>query len=309
MYYVDYGNTATVDSSTLCVLKREYSKLPCQAYKATLNNVEALGEEGFTKEVVEKFFSLAGDVELSAVIVGSEPFLCLDLRNPEGDDISQLLIAEEERVSLLEQTEECEEEEGVCVSPEYDMRPSRLGIDHDTSYYNTVPSEELVRCLKINDEGCELHVIRYENTPYVLSSEISALFWDTDILRQMLQQGGHHDIQSKFLLQREHKPLFDALSKYTIHGTIDGKTREIESIYELSVLPEICSFFDPIHREVGCVVLEEMRFWSECLYNEMYWGGVVDTNISEEAFLELQIKFLLKRRLYHIIFLKETMAA
>ena len=164
-----------------------------------------------------------------------------------------------------------------------------------------------MKVVNISDT-CRLHLLRYENTPYVLSSEISALFWDTDILRQMLHQQGHHDLRSQYLLLREHKPLFDALSNHQIQGTLDGKVKDIESIYELTALPKISSFFEPIHSDTKLVVLKEIKFWSQCVFDEQYWGGCCDEEMTEVMLLSLHAKYFMKKRLYQLIFIYEHTA-
>ena len=296
VYYVDYGNDANVESSTLCILKQEYSKLPCQAFKAKMNDVEPSVEDEFSAEAVQHFFDLTCDQELGAVIVENEPFLCLDIYDKDNNNISKIFneqpdyFEEDEKAALVHPLDE------QCYPDPYNNiseQPVKLRTQSPSfSYFNNVSSSELVKVVNISDT-CRLHLLRYENTPYVLSSEISALFWDTDILRQML---------------REHKPLFDALSNHQIQGTLDGKVKDIESIYELTALPKICSFFEPIHSDTKLVVLKEIKFWSQCVFDEQYWGGCCDEEMTEVMLLSLHAKYFMKKRLYQLIFIYEHTA-
>ena len=145
------------------------------------------------------------------------------------------------------------------VNRDKDMEPVKLT---STTGFEKEYDSNLIKVVHISP-SCVLHILSYEDTPWVLSSEISALFWEPDILRQMLHQKGHGKIKSSYLLLHEHRDIFDALDKYQIRGTVDGKVRNILSVYELTSVWEICSYFDPIHKNTKAVILKEIKLWSQ----------------------------------------------
>ena len=329
VFYVDYGNEFDIETASLCILKEEYMKLPCQAFKAKLNVSPPYGGK-WSKDSIEKFYELTCDQNLYATIMETEPILSVDIRDGENNDITSVFENKSISVHSNEDKTQKESEYQVSVnrnlSPVEDYKPI-ISNSSESDTYNCSPdslvpnkvisaetNSELIKCLPIA-ENYSLHIIRYENTPYVLSTEISGLFWDCDILRQMLHQKDV-DIKSSYLLSRKNEQLFAALDMYHVSGTPNGNiTTSILSIYELTALPKIYSLFELKYKNAKIVILKEIQVWSNIINVEHYWCPVTQSNSSDEeeqsveSLLKLHALMFRKKRLYQMIFVNDHTAS
>ncbi|XP_068695369.1 tudor domain-containing protein 5-like isoform X2 [Montipora foliosa] len=74
---------------------------------------------------------------------------------------------------------------------------------------NMPSNEEIVKRIKVANDFI-FHVIKFEEKPYLISAEISALFWDSDLLRSMLRQK-KKTLAKVVVSFAENKELFEVL--------------------------------------------------------------------------------------------------
>jgi len=68
VFYVDYGNEASVASTSLRLMKKEFLSLPSQALRGKLHNLKP-NREKWSKESISRFFELTNDRHLYAKLV------------------------------------------------------------------------------------------------------------------------------------------------------------------------------------------------------------------------------------------------
>lgn len=126
-----------------------------------------------------------------------------------------------------------------------------------------------------------LHIINFENKPYLISAEISALFWDSDLLRSMLRQ--KKKIVAKVVVSSsENEELFEALIRWKVPGVMDGdEPRSFVTLYEFEGLPEIFKIFDHHSEDLLSSLLEEI----ECFKKEgkNYWTSKKEEQLCSEG--------------------------
>ncbi|XP_078343727.1 tudor domain-containing protein 5-like isoform X2 [Oculina patagonica] len=125
------------------------------------------------------------------------------------------------------------------------------------------------------------HVINYEKKPYLISAEISALFWDSDLLRSMLRQK-KKTIVKVVVSFSENKELFEVLVRCGVPGVMDGDVpRSFVTLYELEGLPEILRTFDHQSEELMSNLLKEVDCFKQ--EGESYWLLKKEEQLGSEA--------------------------
>lgn len=88
VYFVDYGNTETVDKSAVKAANANYMSLEVQGVKCSLSGVVS---EDWSSEAIEKFEELVMDKELLADVVYFSGGVCLVKLTENGEDVAQQL--------------------------------------------------------------------------------------------------------------------------------------------------------------------------------------------------------------------------
>lgn len=88
VYFVDYGNTETVDKSAVKAANANYMSLEVQGVKCSLSGVVS---EDWSSEAIEKFEELVMDKELLADVVYFSGGVCLVKLAENGEDVAQQL--------------------------------------------------------------------------------------------------------------------------------------------------------------------------------------------------------------------------
>lgn len=158
-------------------------------------------------------------------------------------------------------------------------------------------SQSSVKRVAINENVC-IHLVRFNEQPYMTSADVSSLFWDGDIIRQMLRQKGLQ--LPKEILSEEEKPeLFSTLLQFDVKGVKTGETiRSCISLYPLESVLKIFSKFESKYPES-----EKSLKTTHQLHNsspDLLWEckKTRDDEEHEEKRLQLQVLKLKKRRLY-----------
>lgn len=140
--------------------------------------------------------------------------------------------------------------------------------------------EGLIKRVQITSDY-SFHVINFDNKPYLISAEISALFWDSDLLRSMLRQK-KKSVAKVVVSFSENKELLEVLVRCKVPGVMDGdEPRSFVTLYELDGLPEVLRIFDYQSDELMSNLLTELeRFKQE---GENYWLSKTEERPGSEA--------------------------
>lgn len=132
----------------------------------------------------------------------------------------------------------------------------------------TLSQEGVVKRIQLANDYF-FHVVNFEGKPYLISAEISALFWDSDLLRSMLRQK-KKAIAKVVVSNTENEDLFKVLVRCKVPGVTDGnEPRSFVTLYEFEGLPEILRTFDHpselllshLLDEIDCFKREGENYW------------------------------------------------
>lgn len=173
-----------------------------------------------------------------------------------------------------------------------------LDLDSPNSQYDL-----LVKRVKITHDY-SFHIINFESKPYLTSAEISALLWDSDLLRSMLRQK-KKSVAKVVVSCSENKEVFEELIRWNVPGVMDGdEARSYVTLYKFEGLPEILKIFDhhsedllpSLVKEIECFKKEGENYWTskkeEQLCSE--GGSSSDDQFSESELGIDEIKLLLQ---------------
>ncbi|XP_029197826.2 tudor domain-containing protein 5-like isoform X1 [Acropora millepora] len=131
-------------------------------------------------------------------------------------------------------------------------------------------SERVIKRINLANDYA-FHVIKFGERPYLISAEISTLFWDSDLLRPMLRQK-KKTVTKSVVSYSENRELFDVLIRCNIAGVTDGdEPRSSVTLYDLEGVPEILKTFDhpseellsEFLAEIDCFKKEGENYWHE----------------------------------------------
>ncbi|XP_019640772.1 PREDICTED: uncharacterized protein LOC109482490 [Branchiostoma belcheri] len=130
-------------------------------------------------------------------------------------------------------------------------------------------------------EDHHVSIIKYQDKPYIISGEISAFFWDSDLLRSMLRQ--KKLVMPKEVVTSDLCPeLFEDLQRLKVTGIFEGDSlRSHLTIYELQCVPDILSAFEHSSLELADRIQEEFHNFDP---DHPYWKGIdlPDSDSQEE---------------------------
>ncbi|XP_066293726.1 tudor domain-containing protein 5-like isoform X2 [Branchiostoma lanceolatum] len=132
------------------------------------------------------------------------------------------------------------------------------------------PKPRLIKQVQLTDEH-HISIIKYQDKPYVISGEISAFFWDSDLLRSMLRQ--KKLVMPKEVVTMDLCPeLFEELQRLQVTGIYDGGSlRTHLTIYELQCVPDILLAFEDSSLELADRIQEELQSFDP---EDPYWKGI-----------------------------------
>lgn len=281
VFFVDYGDTLLVETSFVCVLRADFISLPLQAIAARLN--VRYVRQHWTKEHTETFFHLTENKKLSATIIDTKRIICLELIGPDGNDITDVI-----KELAIDRTNQMSDNviinQSFCSvnkkeEPVADSRESEVFNDELIDKGTESDESTLVKCLPIT-EGFVLHIIHNKGEPIVTSAELSDMFWDGDVVKQMLRRQGV-DIEFDQLICDENVDLFSALVKHSVNGVLQGaKARPVISVYKLQSACEVFNVFYSKYPNALQLLQREINNWSSDPFN--YWKINSETTVLEE---------------------------
>ncbi|XP_064616316.1 tudor domain-containing protein 5-like [Liolophura sinensis] len=111
VYYVDYGNTCTVPKTSLCMLRRRYLRLPCQALQARLTDMTA-PKTGWTVATMRRMLDLVGNKAVVAEVTDLKDYVLsvylTDTNTDEDIHVNNVLCEEGYAVYAPDNPEEAQ---------------------------------------------------------------------------------------------------------------------------------------------------------------------------------------------------------
>lgn len=268
VFFVDYGDNLEIDSSSLKILRSDFLFLPLQAIPGKLYTSCSKGE--WSNEANDIFFELTQNKELQSTIINVRKLVTLEMINSDNCNLSHVMSKEFIECSSSEKIQDS------CTESSCD----------ETEIKSELETAECmdVKCLCIFRD-CILHIFRHNDTPYLISAEISDLFWDGDVLKHMLRLK-NIKLNAETLNYDENKDLFATLAHYNVYGLLDldsGKVKQSITCYELIDLSMIFSVFVSVFPNAHDLICKEIDSW-KCNMSD-YWrknDDVVVVKLPEE---------------------------
>ncbi|XP_071097554.1 tudor domain-containing protein 5-like [Haliotis cracherodii] len=289
VYYVDYGNTCSVQKKTLRLLRSRYLKLPAQAVQARLSNIQPSGEK-WTEQGKLEMLKICTNKPMIALITSQKSrvlSMCLTDTTSDVDlHVNDHLVHEGYAVFTPDELQTVplypdnlrEVPDDALIygitsggSPiggaaKHSVAMDTAGQPESAGSGSEGGSPRFVRPMELTPDLC-VHVINWEAEPWIISAEISALFWEEDILRSMLQTR-HMLVKKQVLSQSDYPHLFQDMLFYGVKSMHELKT--YITIYALKGLPEILDAFDHPNTRLKARVEEILRDFDP---NDLYWQG------------------------------------
>ncbi|XP_063423565.1 tudor domain-containing protein 5-like [Mytilus trossulus] len=293
VYFVDYGNTCSVHRKNLRLLRSKFLKLPIQAIQGRLGNVQPNGPEGqkWTMNARNKLLSMCINKPLVALATKEKDrvmsLVLVDTSGEEDVCYNDKLV--QEGYAIFRPDDHTTNLTGPSDAPEIPDYSYVYGItDHQSSYpdtssvtalssHDTDVSEIKQRFVKEKQLTSEfkIHVINLDGVARVLSEEISAFLFDTDVLTGMLEQ--KRKKISKIEISMEEQPqVFMELQEY---GAIPPSRRCI-SLYELNSVPQILHVFNLTSGELISSITDVIEKFDP---EEAYWKGESGEEMETES--------------------------
>ncbi|XP_050394342.2 tudor domain-containing protein 5 [Patella vulgata] len=236
VYYVDYGNTCSVQKDTIRLLKTKFRRLPAQAIQARLANIKPV-KEGWCLASRDRMLAICTNKPLVGFLTAVKNrvlSLCLtDTSQLEDIHLNDLLV--EEKYAVFAPDELHPSTLGPTQFAEVPGDDILFGINNpsnntpavtDTITLTTNTEDNLSssnpisprdlppgpRSVKIIDatEDHMFHLINLYGESYLLSAEISALFWHKDLLSSELIKKDMTCTKVK-VIRSDHNDLFQEL--------------------------------------------------------------------------------------------------
>ncbi|ESO83881.1 hypothetical protein LOTGIDRAFT_236388 [Lottia gigantea] len=120
------------------------------------------------------------------------------------------------------------------------------------------------------------HLINIYNSPYLLSAEISALFWTNDLLSSELLKRDVSCTKIK-VIRNERPELFQELQGYGVSSMYPDK--QVISLYALEEVPKILELFDHESKELRRAICNMIQSFN---IDDNYWKGIEEENKVED---------------------------
>ena len=320
VHYIDYGNESVVKMSSLRFMLQEFYSLPQQAQHGKISNVSPK-DDIWSESAIKVFFTLTQDQQLNAKIVKVDRVnaLKLSLCNDLTQDIGQMLSDKgfcvhhdnphTASTPFHSITKEKEDQEQINNLKNYYQQYYQALKDVSETIVHPSSSKETVGVKTVETEKgtkqikpieitkyFKLHILNYLNGLFVSSAELSNLFWNHDILRQMVRQKGIS--LTRVLLSSEESPnLFDLLVKENVKGLINHGASQSLSIYNLTEVLPLFEFFKSKFENSRAILEKEVKSWNGLKNN--YWDmSNIQISQSESNVLQIQALRFKKKRLY-----------
>ncbi|KAL5012204.1 hypothetical protein ScPMuIL_010755 [Solemya velum] len=163
-----------------------------------------------------------------------------------------------------------------------------------TAYVQAVPqttttsstNKHYVQLMTLTDQY-QIHLINLERIAYVTSEEISAFFWDADILTSLLRQR-NVEATKNIVSRKDYPHLFEELQKMGVKSVAESDPpRAYVTLYELLSLPKILSVFEHPSEELRKRVEECIEQFNP---DDPHWnvkeGSVTESASFEDAALD-----------------------
>lgn len=137
VYYVDFGNSCSVETNNLRALPAEFSLIPALAYKCCLDNAQDLSQEN-SNALENLFFELAVTVKCSSVADGK---LIVNAYSPDGVDLKERACRSSPHTVYEEPVQAAIEEEAVPDTPALSAATT-VQENVPTPLISTPPKEE-----------------------------------------------------------------------------------------------------------------------------------------------------------------------
>ncbi|XP_028407750.1 tudor domain-containing protein 5-like isoform X2 [Dendronephthya gigantea] len=102
-----------------------------------------------------------------------------------------------------------------------------------------------------------VHIVKFEEKPYLVRSEISSLLWNSDILRSKLRDAKKL-VEKEVICREDHEELFNELRRLKVGDFADSEEpKEYASLFPLSVVPDILETFNHPSSELVQMIKNE----------------------------------------------------
>ncbi|CAL1538695.1 unnamed protein product [Lymnaea stagnalis] len=274
VYYVDYGNTCIVSIDQLRLLRTKFLKLPAQAVRARLSNIQPVGGV-WKSNSKDKLLDMSREVALVALVTNVKDgvlSLCLTDTNDKDRDVHINDVLVQEGYAYFQPDKEVPQLDMHTQAPSMDLL---YGDDEPPVSQEEQPKPtnyRYIRQAQITDD-CVMHLINLDGSLYLLSFEISSLFFDDDIISSMLKHD-NFDVPKVVISKVKHPDLFNELLMYGVQKVTEDTN--LLSLFSLSVMPLIIEFYgrNIDFTEVKETILEILDWFNP---DDPYWKGENDT--------------------------------
>lgn len=280
MYFVDFGNTTLVHRKNIRLLRSNQLKLPAQAIQARLAHLQP-HEEMWTLNARNRLLSLVKNRPLIALVNFEKDrvlsLVLVDTSTKVDVVLNDLLVTEgyarvEEDNFLTNFTGPAGHKEVPDYSHVYGegFEPKvEAGPSSKPAVQNKAEAEEssrrYVQPIQLTGEYV-VNLINLNDTAYLMSTEVSAFFWEADILTGMLEQ--QNICVNRLTLKQEQYPeVFEDLCQC---GVIEDREKKSITLYELSRVPYFLDLFDHQSEELRTNVRELIQMFDP---SDPFWKG------------------------------------
>ncbi|BFZ05581.1 hypothetical protein BsWGS_08620 [Bradybaena similaris] len=283
VFYIDYGNAGPVSISDLRLLKTKFLKLPAQAIQAKLSNIRPA--DSVWKAGTEALFL---DLTRDRLLCGSVTHttdgvvsLCLtDTSQKKNVNINHVFV--DKGYAVFAPDKEVED-----VKNSKGLGPDVCGegaksVNHQD--HVLPPSEYVVVCRRyvqqaqLADDKI-VNLINFEGELHLLSSELSHLFFDEDIINSKLLKD-KIEIAKKVVTRQKYGDLFEELIMYG--AAYVTETTNVIILFHLTSLPRIARLYASREQaeELQETITEILEWFDP---DDAYWKGEDDFSGSASA--------------------------
>ncbi|XP_066930838.1 tudor domain-containing protein 5-like [Clytia hemisphaerica] len=326
VHYIDYGNETTVEISSLRLLLQEFYTLQHQAQQGRLADIEPCNDI-WSDLGIKEFFNQTQDQELLATVVKVDRAhnLVLAPANDDSQNIAQILsfkgfgnmrgYSETINKDKNSQKGSCDQEQINNLKNYYQnyyqalkdvsqlstklqqnpVIPKTVSPTPIQQPQNVSESIKLMKSLEVT-EHFVIHMINYKDEAFVAGAEISHLFWNVDILRQMARQK-RINLVREIITSEDSPKLIELCKQEDVKGMLDCGTNQSLIVYNLTEVPQLFQAFKPIHENSKALIEKEIEMLESL--KEKYWdANNMKMSEAESAALQIQALKFKKKRLY-----------
>ena len=325
VHYIDYGNETTVETSSLRLLLQDFYTLHHQAQQGKLADITP-SNDIWSDLAIKEFFNQTQDQELLATVVKVDRAHNVNLTPVKNESINIAQILSSKGFGNMKDLSEAVSKDiNVPISSSHNQEQINNLKNFYQNYYqalkdvsqlSTKPQQKtiiskpvspemqqpdiaetikLIKSIEVT-ENFVIHLINYKDQPFVSSAEISSLFWNVDILRQMARQK-RINLSREIITSEDSPKIIELCKKEDVKGMLDCGTSQSLIVYKLTEIPQIFQAFKPIHENSKTLIEKEVEMLESLQDN--YWDSKnIKMSEAESVALQIQALKFKKKRLY-----------